>query len=199
MRDEFNLIDSDEDTVFRDVIMLALAGFVAIVILLIPFINQDAKKEEEAKAQGNLFVEIRWQDNSPNDVDLWVKAPGDKPVGYSNKNGVYFDLLRDDLGYSPSDPMGLNYESAFSRSAVPGEYIVNLHGYHFEEKVPTLVEVSVSMKRPTDTSARRILNSKVQLRSKEELTVFRFKIDEHGYFDPFSVNRIPHPLRTASK
>ena len=30
--------------------------------------------------------------------DLWVQAPGDVPVGYSNKSGGVFNLLRDDLG-----------------------------------------------------------------------------------------------------
>ena len=30
--------------------------------------------------------------------DLWVQAPGDLPIGYSNKSGGVFNLLRDDLG-----------------------------------------------------------------------------------------------------
>jgi hypothetical protein len=30
--------------------------------------------------------------------DLGVQAPGDVPVGYSNKSGGVFNLLRDDLG-----------------------------------------------------------------------------------------------------
>ena len=40
-------LDQDEDetgTVFRDVIMLALAGFVAMVILLLPHINRPAER-----------------------------------------------------------------------------------------------------------------------------------------------------------
>ena len=31
------------------------------------------------------------------DIDLWVKAPDDIPVGYSNQGGLFFNLLRDDL------------------------------------------------------------------------------------------------------
>jgi hypothetical protein len=30
--------------------------------------------------------------------DLWVQAPGDLPIGYSNKSGGVFNILRDDLG-----------------------------------------------------------------------------------------------------
>jgi hypothetical protein len=42
-------------------------------------------------------------DEAPSDAalahfDLWIQAPGDVPVGYSNKSGGVFNLLRDDLG-----------------------------------------------------------------------------------------------------
>jgi len=72
--------EDDSDTVFRDVIFLALAGFVAIVLLLLPHLNPPAKAEEEAPSPGNVIVEIRWPDEVNADVDLWVEAPGDKPV-----------------------------------------------------------------------------------------------------------------------
>jgi hypothetical protein len=43
-------LEQEEDeagTVFRDVIMLALAGFVAMVILLLPHLNPKGKAAEE--------------------------------------------------------------------------------------------------------------------------------------------------------
>ena len=61
-------------------------------------------------------------------VDLWVKAPDDIPVGYSNRGGLFFNLLRDDLGVY-KDPTPINYEVAYSRGINPGEHIVNLHLY----------------------------------------------------------------------
>ena len=90
----------DEDfsgTVFRDVILLALLGFVAIVVLLLPHVNPDAEDKEAgvSPASGNVVVEIHWPDGLNTDVDLWVQAPGDVPVGYSNKGGRIFNLLRD--------------------------------------------------------------------------------------------------------
>ena len=39
------LEDGGADTVFRDVIMLTLAGFIVIVLLLLPHINPVAKTE----------------------------------------------------------------------------------------------------------------------------------------------------------
>ncbi len=98
-----NAIDpaSDDDgTVFRDVIMLALLGFVTIVILLLPHINPPTKDKITALPPGNIVVEVRWPDKIDADVDLWVQAPGDRPVGYSNRGGQVFNLLRDDLGHS---------------------------------------------------------------------------------------------------
>ncbi len=81
--DPFGDDDDGGATVFRDVIMLALCGFVAIVILLLPHLNPPAKAVE-APPPGNVIVELRWPNEINADVDLWVEAPGDVPVGYSN-------------------------------------------------------------------------------------------------------------------
>jgi hypothetical protein len=97
------------DTVFRDVVMLALAGFVVLVIMLLPHLNPPgAKTADDTTPPGNVIVEVRWPDEIDADVDLWVQAPGDIPVGYSNKGGAVFNLLRDDLG-KRADVTGLNY------------------------------------------------------------------------------------------
>jgi hypothetical protein len=71
---------------------------------------------------------MRWPDAADTDVDLWVQGPGDVPVGYSNKGGRLFNLLRDDLGLQ-SDAAKINYESSFSRGIVEGEYVINVHLY----------------------------------------------------------------------
>ena len=82
---DFDPFDDDAaGTVFRDVVMLALVGFVAIVLL--PHLNPPgAKTADNMSPPGNVIVEIRWPDEIDADVDLWVQAPGDIPVGYSNK------------------------------------------------------------------------------------------------------------------
>ena len=64
-----------------------------------------------------MIVDAQWPDNWRTDVDLWVQAPGDVPVGYSNKGGVIMNLLRDDLG--TNDPTPLRYENQFSRGVPP--------------------------------------------------------------------------------
>jgi len=199
MREPF--FDDHEQTVFRDVLMLALAGFVAIVILLLPHLNPTGAKEVAAdEPPGNVVVEARWPDGLATDVDLWVQAPGDVPVGYSNKGGAVFNLLRDDLG-TRADSTPLNYEVSYARGVVAGEYTVNLHLYRNEADVrPVTTTVVVSVKPAPDRSAEQILLSEVDLvREGQEITVFRFRLDPAGELVPGSVHGLPKPLREGSK
>ena len=197
------LDDFDEDgtgTVFRDVITLALLGFVAMVILLLPHVHPEAKTSDSVNMPGNVMVEIRWPDELDADVDLWVQAPGDVPVGYSNKGGKIFNLLRDDLG-TKGDATGLNYEVSYSRGIVPGEYIVNVHLYRNNTQLTDIpVTTVVSVKAPHAHGAKQILTSEVKLTHLgQELTVFRFRLNKNGDLDAGSVNSLPKPLRSASK
>lgn len=195
-----NLEHFDEDeggTVFRDVIMLALAGFVAMVVLLLPHLNPEGKAEEENTAPpGNVIVEVTWPEDVDADVDLWVEAPGDRPVGYSNKGGSIFNLLRDDLG-KRSDITGLNYEVSYSRGIPSGEYTVNVHLYRNKARVsPIPVTVVTSVKKTPSATTRQLLASKIELvREGQELTVYRFKLEGEGNLVPGSVHSLHRKLR----
>lgn len=198
---EIDLFDDESGaTVFRDVIMLALAGFVMIVMLLLPHVNPRAANEHETQSPGNVMVELRWPDHVDADVDLWVEGPGDSPVGYSNKDGSVFNLLRDDLGRD-SDLTDLNYEFSYSRGVPSGEYTVNVHlyrngGHHF----PLPVTIAVSVKGTNASSSQRLLNTKLDLlREGQETTVFRFQLDEDGDLIAGSVHDLPRALRSRTK
>lgn len=188
----------DDGVVWRDVMMLALAGFVAMVLLLIPHIQPRGEKAtDETQPPGNVIVEIRWPDELDSDVDLWVEAPGDRPVGYSNKGGLLFNLLRDDLG-SRADATGLNYEVSYSRGIVAGEYTVNVHLYRNAARIlPVPVTVVTSVKRDPTESAKQILATKVDLvREGEERTVYRFRLGDDGRLIQGSVHGLHRPLRS---
>lgn len=193
------LDDDSGDTVFRDVILLALSGFVAIVILLLPHLNPPVEAHE-APPPGNVVVEIRWPDTINADVDLWVEAPGDRPVGYSNKGGRVFNLLRDDLG-KYHDLTDVNYEFAFSRGIPNGEYVINVHLYRNSSSVyPVPVTVVASIKKSTSQSLKRLVTSKVELTHRgEEITVFRFRLDDRGKLVPGSIHNLQKGLRSARK
>ena len=192
----------DSDIVFRDVITLALLGFVSLVIIMLPLVNPPKQKQAESQAvsaPGNVIVEARWDDRIDADLDLWVQAPGDVAVGYSNLGGQVFNLLRDDIGFR-NDASNLNYENAFSRSIPAGEYTVNLHMYFNRVNVwPIKAKVLVSTIKPSGTSrvSQQILVSDVVLKKQgEEVTVFRFKLNEKGELVAGSVNANPKKLRT---
>jgi hypothetical protein len=195
------LEDDAGGTVFRDVVMLALVGFVAIVVMLLPHLNPPgAKTADDATPPGNVIVEVRWPDEIDADVDLWVQAPGDVPVGYSNKGGAVFNLLRDDLG-SRIDVTGLNYETSYSRGVQSGEYTVNLHLYRNPSNVyPIPATVVTSVKRSADQTTRQLLASKVLLgREGEEMTVYRFRLSEAGTLVAGSVHSLHKALRAGRK
>lgn len=187
------------DTVFRDVIMLALAGFVAIVIILLPHLNPTTQAAD-APPPGNVIVEIRWPDTLNTDVDLWVEAPGDVPVGYSNQGGKIFNLLRDDLGHR-DDVSQVNYEVAYSRGMPPGEYTVNIHLYrNLSETAAVPVTVVASVKKNPGASAAQLVKEDMVLdHVNQEITAFRFRLGEGGKLIPGSLHNLPKVLRTASK
>jgi hypothetical protein len=197
MREDDLFDDESGATVFRDVIMLALAGFVTLVLLLLPHLNPRAKTAEVLRSPGNVIVEARWPDEIDADVDLWVQAPGDVPVGYSNKGGAVFNLLRDDLGHH-GDLTGLNYEFSYSRGVPAGEYTVNVHLYRNHDGRPVPVAIVVSVKGSVNDAARQLLATKVTLaRDGEELTAVRFQLDDKARLVSGSVHDLPKPLRAA--
>ncbi len=192
--------NNDDGTVFRDVIMLALLGFVTIVILLLPHLHPPTAAKESIQPPGNVIVEVRWPDELDTDIDLWVQAPGDVPVGYSNKGGRIFNLLRDDLGHS-DDVTGLNYEVAFTRGTPAGAYTVNLHLYRNNAgRLPISAVVVVSVKSTPDSPARPIASEKVDLvHVGQEVTVVRFSLDDSGNLMPDSIHQLQRGLRTAQR
>ncbi len=191
---------NDDGTVFRDVIMLALLGFVTIVILLLPHLHPPTAASEPIRAPGNVIVEVRWADDLDTDIDLWVESPGDVPVGYSNKGGRIFNLMRDDLG-QVGDDSGLNYEVAFTRGTPAGAYTVNLHLYRNNAgRLPIPAVVMVSVKSTPDGPVRRIATETIDLvQVGQEVTVVRFSLDESGHLLPGTIHQLPRGLRTAER
>lgn len=190
----------DSATVFKDVLFLALAGFVCLVILALPHLNPPGERAVAAgrEAEESVIAEIAWDDAQDADVDLWVKAPGDAPVGYSNKGGVFCNLLRDDLG-SFADPLLINHEETVCRGLVTGaRYTVNAHAYRATSvRWPITVRLRVQVKRP-DTALFEIIRAVGRLdRVGEEITLANFILEASGHPTPGSIDAVRTPLRDA--
>jgi hypothetical protein len=185
-------------TVFRDVVLLALIGFVAMVIMVLPHINPP-KTENTAdhRAPGNVIVELHWPNNLAYDIDLWVQAPKDVPVGFWNSTGRVFSLLRDDLGMV-GDATERNYEVAYSKGIPAGEYIVNVHLYG---RIPPRTEIPItvvtSVKKAVGESSKQILTRSMILRTHNaERTVYSFALTSDAELEPDSVTTLRKRLIT---
>jgi hypothetical protein len=183
-------------TVGLDMMMLLMLGFVCMIVFLLPHVNPP-KENDKAEPPGNVIVAITWPEGDI-DIDMWITGPGEKaPVGYSNKSGVLFNLLRDDLGRS-YDPNPLNYENAYSRGIVAGEYIVNLHAYRgVSAPIKIHVEISLNTGKPGKGMTPVATTSVMLTANGQEKTALRFRLDKDGKLVPGSMNNVFRQLRAA--
>ncbi len=179
------------DTVFRDVTLLALSGFVSIVILLLPWLNLQTRNEIVEEPVGSVIFELFWDDKLDADLDLWVKGPNDGAVGYSKPSGLVFNLLRDDRGLV-GDHTPLNYEISFTRGIIPGEYQANVHLFkHDKDRSKIEALITASLVTPDRNYRKLILEKKVYLKKESsEKTVLRFKLDNNFKIVNGSVNSL---------
>lgn len=196
-RHEVNLIS------FRDLTSAIIGLLLVLIALLMIHVNTAAKatNAETERSSGSLRVEIIWPPEMNVDIDLWCKAPGDVPVGYSNKGGLIFNLVRDDLG-AFNDLSGINYEVMYARGAPAGEYICNVHWYSNSagaKEVPVRMIITYSNPSNSATSDKIIDISAVLIEQGEELTMARWKIDTDQKIVPGSLNAVQYPLRSARK
>lgn len=183
-----------QQTLYRDFLFLTMMAFVAMVIIILPYLNPPTQQDPgDITAPGNVIVQITWNKGN-NDVDLWVWSEKEyRPIGYSNKGGFVWNLLRDDLGSPDED---INYENSFSRGIYPGEYIVNVHCYRCHE-LPVSVHVEVKVKKSERKvrDLKTIAATNLTLDTREEATAMRFKLDKDGNLIKGSLNHIFQPLR----
>ena len=181
-------------TVFRDFTLLMVLGFVAMVVWLLPHINPP-ESAADYTPPGNVVIAVHWPEGDT-DVDMWLMGPGQRAaVGYSNKSGELFNLLRDDLG---APDVQRNYENGYSRGVAAGEYIVNVHCYRCSDTpVPVDVEVHLSLEN-RDKGMVPVATTTVELtRTGEERTALRFRLDADGAVEPDSLNSVFRPLRSG--
>lgn len=188
---------------FNDMLMGVLGAIMLALVILMFHINPPKQEDaDNQRARGNMRVEVQWPNEMDVDVDTWIQAPGDTPVGYSNLNGRVFNLVRDDLG-TYADLTGMNYEVASSRGLPAGEWTINLHWFSNNMGVIEVpVKVLITMKKTDDGSSKEapisIMSKSVMLvKVGQELTVIRFVLDEYQDVDKASFTTELKLLRSA--
>lgn len=151
-----------------DTLFNTIGALFFLIISLLAQINPPTETEKQHRP-GNLVVSIAWA-SGPDDVDLWMSAPGDKRVGYLSKQGSVVALLRDDLG-ATSDLTDANFESAYTRGIPDGDYGVNVHCYSCRGKVVVSVEIGI-------VGGNKLWVGTVEVGPKQERTALRFKMKD---------------------
>ena len=164
--------------------------------MILPLINPPAK-EDNTEPPGNVIASIVWPEGN-NDVDMWLTGPQElNPVGYSNKSGLLWNLLRDDVG-DGVDATPLNYENAYTRGILEGEYIVNVHCYRCS-KFPIPVTLEIGVKKDDESGTRTLVTTSAELnRNGQEITMLRFKLDKDANLVQGSMSDLFKQLRDKS-
>ena len=125
------------DLLFNINMLFVLLFFAAIMLM-----NPDAKRKDiETKA--DMMVVMTWPDNSPHDIDVWIKTPENDIIGYPHRENSYLHLERDDTGASSNFiPNGeakveisARREVITFRGKANGRYVVNVNFYSAKDKM----------------------------------------------------------------
>ncbi len=182
---------------FTDLLFNALLGFTFLFLVAIMFMNPEAKTGIiDPKAE--YILTITWEDNSPDDVDVWVEDPEGQIVWFRTPEAGLLHLDRDDRGLvndtitingeEVQNP--LNQEVVTLRGVVKGEYVVNVHYYASETGKPVDVAVRLAKVNPV---LEVVYYGNVNLEKKgDEKTAVRFKIGRDG--EIFGINFLPKSL-----
>lgn len=182
---------------FTDLLFNALLGFTFLFLVAIMFMNPEAKSGIiDPKAE--YILTITWEDNSPDDVDVWVEDPEGQIVWFRTPEVGLLHLDRDDRGLindtitinNEEVQNPLNQEVVTLRGVVKGEYVVNLHYYASETGKPVDVHVRLAKVNP---KLEIIYYGTVNLEKRgDEKTAVRFTIGRDG--NVFGINFLPKSL-----
>ncbi|MHC8441296.1 MAG: hypothetical protein ACYYK0_03775 [Candidatus Eutrophobiaceae bacterium] len=187
---------------FTDLLFNSLLGFTFLFLVAIMFMNPEAKSGIiDPKAE--YILTITWEDNSPDDVDVWVEDPEGKVLWFRTPEVGLLHLDRDDRGLL-NDVISvngeelqnpLNQEIVTIRGVVRGEYVVNVHYYATETSKPVDVQVRLVKVNP---KLEVIYYGNVLLdKMGQEKTALRFSIGREG--DINGINFLPKQLALQLK
>lgn len=182
-------------------ILRVFMEFFIIVIVCLVAILATMRIEEQKKTDaldspplGQISSMIMWPEGN-NDIDMWLMGPDqDKAVGYSNKSGMTWDLLRDDMG-NANDKFPANIENGSVRNIIPGEYTINVHYYRSEKGEPVTVNLELVVWKG---DVKQVYTKEIVLyKEGQEITAINFRIDEN--YQVQDVNQVYIPLREDTR
>ena len=190
-------IDEDETPTiaYRDLTTLLTFCVLFMLMIALPFLA-DAAKQTDGSSAGAVYFEIGWPDGSHVDVDMWVQAPGQMPVGYAAAKSKSCDLLRDDMGEEES-PIPARYEDIYCRDKLDGEYLFNINLFSNHDHLGTVpVGWRVTYRNGAGSMSEIDHGTFVLTRKDEEQTLIRFHMKD-GNLVYGSISRVFRTLKYA--
>ena len=123
---------------FTDLLFNIVVGLAFLFLLAFILMNPIAK-EKDVEEKSDFIIVLTWDDESGDDIDLWVRDPLGNILSFRNRGVGMMHLDRDDLGLSNDKVKGpdgkvvyvyRNKEVVSLRGYSKGEYLVNVHVYN---------------------------------------------------------------------
>ena len=174
-------------TPFIDMLFNILLGIFFMFAISFMLISPILKEAEMKKPKAEYIITMIWEDESADDVDLWVRDPAGNVIYYRNKEAGLMHLDRDDLGKAKDYILlengeyvqfKYNQETVAIRGFIKGEWIVNIHMYNKKIPGPINVEVRIDKINP---KVKTVFNKSATLKTDhEEYTMTRFTMTSDG-------------------
>jgi hypothetical protein len=184
---------------WNDLLWTFFCCALTVVAILITMTVAKKTPQDQVAVDDGIYFRIRWRDNSDIDVDLWSRAPGDIPVGYSAKQGRFFALKEDNLGkgaYLGGD----RREESHAFATPPGEYCATAGLYRTAELVDGAHPLRVDYVAVLHFGGYEtvVADGFVNLtRVGEEKTLACFTLDDRKMIVPGSLNTIERRIWRA--
>ena len=175
---------------FTDLLFNIVVGLAFLFLLAFILMNPIAK-DKDIEEKSDFIVILTWDDESGDDIDLWMRDPLGYILSFKNREDALMHLDRDDLGLS-NDKVQLpdgkieyvyrNKEVASLRGTHEGEYLVNIHVYNKKPWKdssirPSNIRVELIKLNPySEVTQAEFIGSK----RGQEFTAFHFTLDEDG-------------------
>lgn len=112
--------------------------FVFLAVIMISTVEEPKKiAVENVPPKAEYLIQLSWDDNSEDDIDLYVRSPDNQVVYFSRRQTPLMFLDADDLGRGntmalpdgTTKTVPTRRETVTVRAIMPGEFCVNAHAY----------------------------------------------------------------------
>ena len=175
---------------FTDLLFNIVVGLAFLFLLAFILMNPIAK-EKDVEEKSDFIIVLTWDDESGDDIDLWVRDPLGHILSFRNRGVGMMHLDRDDLGLSNDKVKGpdgkvvyvyRNKEVVSLRGYSKGEYLVNVHVYNKKlwkdgKMHRSNIKVELIKLNPYDEVTQAEF---VGIGRGQEFTAFHFTLDDEG-------------------